>query len=94
MNFYKKNMKFYGESAQLDKLQEECFELAEAISELEDFERLYGIDGSGENINHICEEMADVEIMIKQFRTLKPYRIRINWWRKYKIKRQRGRWSE
>lgn len=47
----------YGLNSQLKKLSEEVFELQEAI--LLD-------DGSEESYNHICEERADVEVLLRQ----------------------------
>lgn len=47
----------YGLRNQLKKLAEEIYELQEAI--LMD-------DNSEESLNHICEERADVEILLRQ----------------------------
>ena len=48
---------FYGLRNQLKKLSEEVYELQEAI--LMD-------DGGEESYNHICEERADVEVLLRQ----------------------------
>lgn len=47
----------YGLRNQLKKLSEEVYELQEAI--LLD-------DGSEDSFNHICEERADVEVLLRQ----------------------------
>lgn len=49
---------FYGKEAQLDMLQEECAELIQAVSK---FKR-----GKKMAIEHIAEEICDVELMITQ----------------------------
>lgn len=50
-------IKHYGLKNQLKKLSEEIYELQEAV--LLD-------DGSEEAFNHICEERADIEVLLRQ----------------------------
>ena len=53
----------YGEEKQLDKLLEESEELIEATMK-------YQEDKSEANLNHLAEEMADVEIMLRQIKAV------------------------
>lgn len=54
----------YGVSNQLKKFNEESYELIEAINEYE-----WVVDSRGRcNTAHIVEEMADVQVMILQFK--------------------------
>ena len=57
---YLKIISFYGLRNQLKKLSEEVYEFQEAV--LMD-------DGSEESLKHICEERADIEVLLKQFDT-------------------------
>ena len=50
-------IKYYGLRSQLKKLSEEVYELQEAI--LLD-------EGGEESYQHICEERADVEVLLRQ----------------------------
>lgn len=52
-----KIIKHYGVEKQLKKLSEEVYELQESI--LLD-------EGDNASLNHICEELADVEVLLKQ----------------------------
>lgn len=52
-----KIINYYGLRNQLKKLSEEIYELQEAI--LMD-------DGGEDSYNHICEERADVEVLLQQ----------------------------
>lgn len=59
-----KIIKHYGINAQQRQLAEEVFELQEAITAYEnDYEGLYTY-----GTEHIAEEIADVIVMLKQFR--------------------------
>lgn len=57
----------YGVFNQLKKLNEECYELIEAINDY-----IYEIDPEeGQNcFNHIEEEFADVMVVLEQFKAL------------------------
>lgn len=57
----------YGVNAQQRQLAEEVFELQEAIIEYEN-SGCYDEEDSVEFINHIAEEIADVMIMLNQFK--------------------------
>ena len=70
----------YGVQHQLVKLCEECAELIQAVCKSLD-------NGSADNITEdMIEEMADVQIMLMQFRRILP-----NYWydRLYEIQRQK-----
>ena len=64
-----KIISFYGVNHQQRKLQEEVFELNEAIINAEN-NRLVGISRNPSElaIKHIAEEIADVEVMLLQFK--------------------------
>lgn len=64
-----KIISFYGINHQQRKLQEEVFELNEAIINAEN-NRLVGISRNPSElaIKHIAEEIADVEVMLLQFK--------------------------
>ena len=88
MKFEEKNFNYYGEDNQLNKMIEELLELVEAI----DFYKTMSMEGNGPLcFNHMCEEMADVQFMLNQFKTQKSYNERIKWWYKFKINRQKER---
>ena len=64
----RRNIRANGEAVQLIKLVEECGELVQAVSKL-------WIDGgsgglSEDNIEHLAEEMADVEICMEELRMI------------------------
>lgn len=59
-----KIIKHYGINNQQRKLEEEVFELQEAITAYEnDYEGL----NMGNDTNHIAEEIADVAVLLNQF---------------------------
>ena len=57
----------YGVNAQQRQLAEEVFELQEAIIEYEN-SGCYDEEDSVEFINHIAEEIADVMVLLNQFK--------------------------
>ena len=57
IDIYKKAINTFGESAQMIVALEECSELQKEITKL--------LRGKG-NLEHLAEEMADVEIMLEQ----------------------------
>lgn len=69
----------YGIVNQLRKFNEECFELEEAIIKLEmEFDAYSPKLGGEEHRNHITEEIADVCVMLHQFKEyydIKPFEI-------------------
>lgn len=65
---------FYGNKNQYDKLKEELGELIEAIDE--------------DNLEHIAEEIADVEIMLEQIKYLSNLYETVKLQKEYKIMRQ------
>ena len=65
---------FYGNATQYDKLQEELGELIEAIDE--------------DNLEHVAEEIADVEIMLEQIKYLSNLYETVKLQKDYKIMRQ------
>lgn len=62
-----KIIKHYGVNAQQRQFAEEVFELQEAIIEYEN-SGCYDEEDSVEFVNHIAEEIADVMIMLNQFK--------------------------
>ena len=62
-----KIIKHYGVNAQQRQFNEETFELQEAIIEYEN-SGCYDEEDSVEFVNHIAEEIADVMIMLNQFK--------------------------
>lgn len=72
----------YSESDQLKKLNEEMFELIEAIM-------LYKPENKAKSTDNITEEMADVMVMLEQFRLAYNIELEdIEKIMKYKIDRQ------
>lgn len=69
----------YGEKNQLDKLLEEAEELIEATMK-------YQEDKSEANLNHLAEEMADVEIMLRQIKAVVGNKV--DEFIQYKLNRQ------
>ena len=62
-----KIIEHYGVNAQQRKLAEEVFELQEAIIEYEN-SGCYDEEDSVEFINHIAEEIADLMVLLNQFK--------------------------
>lgn len=63
-----KIIKHYGVNHQQRKLNEEVFELQEAILEFEHDEYTYYSEVEKSLKNHITEELADVMVLIEQFK--------------------------
>lgn len=76
----------YGTDAQLLKASEECSELSAAL--LQHFGR-----GTPESMNHVCEEIADVHIMIDQLEMMFDLGL-IEAWRDRKVERLGQRIAE
>lgn len=66
---YRKAIEWWGMKAQLDQLLEELGELIVATRK---FDRH---NWSEDYLDNLCEELADVEIMIQQFKYLYPDQI-------------------
>lgn len=66
---YKVAIEKWGIPSQLEMMVEECAELIQALQKLKrvDASNEFLIDGATE---HICEEIADVEILIEQMREI------------------------
>ena len=82
----------YGVLPQLKYFQSEVFELNEAIINQDFLESDYSFSAIDRGKQHIAEEIADVMVMLEQFRL--HYDIPIEEIRKvmeYKVKRQIGR---
>ena len=69
----------YGEENQLDKLLEETEDLIEATMK-------YQEDKSEANLNHLAEEIADVEIMLRQIKAITGDKV--DEFVQYKLNRQ------
>lgn len=80
-----KTIEKYGIKHQLVKLMEECGELVQAAG------KCFDVNESMDEVNfdHHAEEMADVEILIDQFKLMFPDKIdfSVNSWRKKKLNR-------
>lgn len=90
MDVYKAAIEKFGAIRQLIKLAEECGELAAAAAKLAlemceepvpDAEELQVVTGN------LIEEMADVDILIRQFLSTPGYRDIYNFWYEAKISR-------
>jgi NTP pyrophosphatase (non-canonical NTP hydrolase) len=55
----------YGSGSQIDKTVEECGELIQALMKCKRHQ-------TGKNINNVCDEIADVKIMIMQMEEIFP----------------------
>ena len=71
----------YGERHQLEKLKEECMELIDAIDSFVKNNNIRTAD-------HLLEEMADVKVVIDEFRTVDAYDSIIRGIAVYKVDRQ------
>jgi NTP pyrophosphatase (non-canonical NTP hydrolase) len=60
---YNKALHLWGNDAQMNMVIEECAELIQAINK---FRR----DPTATNMDNLCEEIADVEIMVEQAKCL------------------------
>jgi ASC-1-like (ASCH) protein len=78
-------MEWWGLKPQLNQMIEECSELIHAICKLKRTRDLLDEEG----IDRMCEEIADVEIMISQFKWLYPKQIEK--WKIIKLARLIGR---
>ena len=81
-------IKYYGINNQLRKLQEETFELSEAILDIEHILK----EPYSHYINHIAEEIGDVMVLLEEFKEyyeIKDEKIKNNI--EYKINRQLNR---
>ncbi|WP_236894780.1 hypothetical protein [Clostridium beijerinckii] len=76
-----KAIRTFGGNTQIIKAIEECGELVQALSK--------HLIGPNPNMDNICEEIADVEIMIMQLRHLFPT-YKIDEWKDKKLKRLEG----
>ena len=88
MQVYKDAIRLWGEDAQINMIIEECAELIVAI-------RKWG-RGRGEPVvlvDHVCQEIADVEIMIEQFRAM-GYGEIVDRHKRLKLDRLSGRIAE
>lgn len=78
----KEIIEHYGVMPQLKHLQGEMFELTEAVINYEN-------EMTKDNINHIIEELADVQVMIDQLKTYyKVNDVDLNKEMEYKVNRQ------
>lgn len=71
---------FYGEEHRTRQLVEECGELIQAVSKM-----WRGKEGA---LNHMAEEMADVEICLEQIKYLYDLDGAVNEWKERKIDRE------
>lgn len=74
----------FGFASQAAILQEECAELIQSISKYNRYRDVGTLES-------IAEEMADVEIMIEQIKSILNNEDRVQWYTDYKIKRTIGR---
>lgn len=77
-----------GTATAMDIAQEECSELIQAISK---WRRLKDGDYEEKALDHVEEEIADVQIMLGQLIYLRNAQDRVNLWRQKKIDRQLDR---
>lgn len=68
----------HGLKTQLTKLSEECGELIQALSK-------FSLNNTSENLDNLCEEMADVEIILFQIEYLLKIGYKIKLWKDFKI---------
>ena len=81
----KEIIEYYGVMPQLKHLQGEMFELIEAVIN-------YEKEMTKDNISHIIEELADVQVMIDQLKTYyKVNDVDLNKEMEYKVNRQISR---
>ena len=88
MSIYTNAIKYFGVFNQFLKTAEECAELQKELikAALKDCTE----ELSPQEINNICEELADLEVMISQLRTLKGFSKKIDAIKKLKLKRLKG----
>lgn len=84
---YKKAIGKWGDKAQLEMAQEEATELALAV-------RKFVRNPSSETLEHIAEEVADVEIMIEQLKFMYPSLVEsVKEQKEFKLNRLKSRVS-
>ena len=88
MGLLKDIWRHYGKDNQLDKLREECKELQMAVRKYQEF------PNSIRNLNHMAEEIADVQIMIDQVKENMSLYDQVNDWTTFKFERIRKRIDE
>lgn len=82
-----KAIETFGREPQMRMVQEECAELIQAINK-------YIRKGNGEGSSNLCEEIADVEIMIAQLRIMLNADAVIDGIKESKIERLKNRLNE
>lgn len=89
----KKIINYYGPRNQLKKLSEETFEFIEAVLDIViRMEEPNSIITFKHDIEHVTEEIADIENILEQFKVaLKLDAEKIKQYREYKVNRQIGR---
>ena len=88
MSIYTNTIKYFGVFNQFLKTAEECAELQKELIKAalkDNTEEL-----SSQEINNICEEICDVEILLSQLRTLNGFAKKIDAIKKLKLKRLKG----
>jgi len=74
---YKQAVDKWGRGPQIDMMIEECSELIKALCKLK---RAHHPSDTGALVNDICEEIADVEIMVGQMRHIFGPDEVDSWW--------------
>jgi NTP pyrophosphatase (non-canonical NTP hydrolase) len=93
-NKLKKIINNYGTLNQVRKFNEECYELTEAIF---DYEYTEDSDKNGKLKEHIAEELADVMVLLEQFKLyygLTSEEITKIFWSKVDRQLERMRWED
>jgi len=87
---YKKAIETWGSAAQIEMMIEECSELTQAIQKLK--RSYYSNDDEriAEANTHVCEELADVNIMLEQMMFVFDS-AKISNFKEAKIERLKGR---
>ena len=79
----KKAVNTFGEHTQMVKAMEECSELIQALSRV--------VIDQNPDLDNVCEEIADVEILICQLKEMEPISTKlIDDWKCKKLKKLEG----
>lgn len=91
---YSKAISTYGEDGQIDMVIEEMAELTQALLKIRRYRKEHEGDFTTKLLDHVSEEMADVEIVLEQARMILQNEDLIDWYKKNKLKRLEERLKE
>lgn len=91
---YSKAISTYGEDGQIDMVIEEMAELTQALLKIRRYQKAHKGKFTTELMDHVSEEMADVEIVLEQAKIIYQNEDLIDWHKGNKLKRLDERLSD